>query len=300
MSVAQYYPFHGAKNRLRMGLSSIPACEWIAYEDDFSARITEKKRLIAEQKNRVIQSVEGSEAAQQELLGNILRFIKNYRSDLFTISSGSIISHSDNNVYDLSAFESNPLELISYLAGDDFCILDRFDDDYRLVAASVCAPTYWELSEKMGNPMREVHAPIPHLEEKIGHMIRHFFKNLEPDNYYQRSNWFLMSTPDLTLFKDNYDIHISADELHTGNIMNKLYIRCERQSFVKLKQTQNIVFGIKIYVSPLHIVNKYTDIAQDLLLAVNTMTAEHKNLMGIDAYEKVLVDYLKTVCKKES
>lgn len=295
MSVAQYYPFHGAKNRLRMGLSSVPACDWITYEDDFSVRIMEKKRLIAEQKDRVIQSIEGSEAAQQELLNNILWFIKNYRTDLFTISNDSIISHCDNNFYKFSSFESRPLELISFLAGDDFCILDSLDDDYRLVAATVCAPTYWELSEKMGNPMREVHAPIPHLEAKIGHMIRHFFTNLAPDNYYQRSNWFLMSSPDLTLFKDNYDIHINADEFHAGNIMDKLFLRCERQSFVKLKQTQNIVFGIKIYVSPLNIVSEHTEIAHDLLLSVRSMTAEHKNLMGIDAYENALAGYLKSV-----
>ena len=68
MSITKHYPYNGTKNRLRMGLSSIPASEWIEYEDDFPARIAEKHQLIQQQHDRVIQSIDDSEAAQQELL----------------------------------------------------------------------------------------------------------------------------------------------------------------------------------------------------------------------------------------
>ena len=295
MSVPRHYPFNGSKNRLRMGLSSISASEWIEYEDDFSKRTLVKKNLISEQKHRVIQSIEGSEDAQHELLNNILSFIRQYKSDLFTINENSVISHADNNIYEFAKFKTSPLELISYLAADDFCLLDKFNDDYRLAAATVCAPTYWELSEKMGRPMKDVHSPIANLEDKIGRMIRHYFSNLKTDDYYQRSNWFLVTTSDLPLFKINDDMDNDIDGFDISSIPNNLYLRCERQSFRKLKQTEYIAFGIKVYVSPLSIVTKHTEIAEDIILAVNTMNAEQKQLMGIDSYEEPLLAYLKSI-----
>ena len=297
MSVSQYYPFYGSKNRIRMGLCTIPASEWIEYEQDFIERIEEKCSLIHNTRERVIQCVAGSEEAQNELLANILCFIQQYHNDLFIVNEMSIIRSSDNTHYDFANFKEHPLELISYLVPDDFCLLEKCDDDYRLVAASVCAPTYWELTEKIGHPMKEVHAPIAQLEERIGRMIRHFFAGLKPDDYYQRSNWFLMPTSDLALFKDRDEGADDMSDLGVSNIMNKLYLRCERQSFRKLPQTETIAFGIKIYVSPLNIVEKHSSIAEDLILSIDAMSEDQKQLFGIHFYENTLREYLHSVLK---
>jgi hypothetical protein len=292
MSVVQYYPFNGSKNRLRLGLASIPAADWIQYDDDFAKRISEKKSLISEHPNRVIQSVDGSEAVQNELLQNILSFIAENKSDLFTVNDNAVRCHADDHEYTFNEYASAPLELISYLVPDDFCLLEQYDDDYRLVAASVCNPTYWELSEKMGSPLQDVHAPIPNLENTIGRMIRHFLAKLTIDDYFLRSNWFLTTDPNLPLFKDRYDLHNKTEDLNIDTIDKKLFLRCERQSFRKLKNTKNIAFGINIYVSPMSIVKQHNTIAEDLLLAINTMTIDQKKLLGINAYEKPLVEYL--------
>lgn len=297
MSVVNYYPFNGSKNRLRLGLSSIPASEWIQYENDYSQRTLEKKSLIGGQRDRVIQYIDNSQAAQHELLKEILSYIAKYQADLFTVNEGVVISHADDVEYELSSYKDNPFELISYLAPDDFCLLDKQDTDYQLAAASVCNPTYWELSEKMGRPLKDVHAPIPNLEDKIGRMIRHFFANLKVDDYFLRSNWFLTSNPELPLFLDGYNQESDIESLDVTNIEERLFLRTERQSFRKLKNTENIAFGIKIYVSPISIVKKHTAIAEDLITAIKTMTIEQKQLLGIDLYAGVLEDYLQSVLK---
>ena len=102
------------------------------------------------------------------------------------------------------------------------------------------------------------------------------------------------------MFTSNKLISTKAQKLHfrcfnINNIRDKLYLRCERQSFRKLRQTKNIAFGIKIYVAPLSIVEKHTEIAEDLILSLNTMTAEQKELLGTDLYQGVLVNYLESV-----
>ena len=295
MSVAEHYPFNGSRNRLRLGLSTIPASEWIHYENDYSKRIAEKKELIQQQRRRVIQYVESREAAQHELLECVLLYIANYKSDLFTVNEEVVISHADNNEYELARYQHNPLELVSYLVPDDFCLLEKDNDDYRLIAASVCNPTYWELSEKMGQSLKNVHAPIPNLEDKIGRMIRHFFTNLKVDDYFQRSNWFLTTNPNFPLFLDDSSLKNEIESLTINNIEEKLFLRTERQSFRKLKNAENIAFGIKIDVSPLSVIKQHTAIAEDLIVAINTMSLEQKQLLGINAYEDLLNEYLHNV-----
>ncbi|MDW3095768.1 MAG: DUF3445 domain-containing protein [Gammaproteobacteria bacterium] len=292
MSVAKYYPFNGSKNRLRLGLTSIPESEWIQYEKDLPERIAQKKKLIYEQPNRVIQYSDESLSAQRELLQNIISYLAKYKSDLFILNDSSITSYTEGITYEFEKYKNNPLELISYLVADDFCLLEKFNDDYRLVAGSVCSPTYWELSEKIGKPMKDVHAPIPNLEDRIGHMIRHFFSGLNTDVYYQRSNWFIMSNSDLTLFKDDSNPDKEINNLNISNIEDKLFLRSERQTFRKLSKTKNIAFGIKIYVSPLSILKKHTLIAEDLIQGLNTMSVDQKEIMGVSLYEDLLEIYL--------
>ena len=295
MSVAQYYPFNGSKGRLRLGLNPIPYSDWIQYEDDFSDRILEKKNLIQEQPMRVLQCLDSSIDAQNELLQSVLSYLTEFKSDLFTINNDSVTSLMDNNTYEFSEYKNCPLELVTYLAADDYCLLEKYDDDYRLVAASVCAPTWWELSEKIGKPLIEVHAPIVNLEEKIGRMIRHFLANLNTDECYQRSNWFLFPSSDLCIFPNNFYMYEDINDLSIDDIENRLFLRSERQTFRKLKNTNHIAFGIKVYVSSISVVKENTSIAEDLYIALNTMTSEQKEDLGIQWAEQALAEYLQNI-----
>ena len=43
--------------------------------------------------------------------------------------------------------------------------------EYHLVAASLSAPSYWRLDEKMGLPLSDIHEPVPELAARIGGRI---------------------------------------------------------------------------------------------------------------------------------
>lgn len=295
MSVAEYYPFNGDRGRLRLGLRPIKISEWIQYEEDYSQRIREKKELIAAEHKRVLDTLNDSLVAQQELLSLLIEHLQHYHADRFEINNIQISSLADNETYTKSDYEDCPLELASYLIPDDICILEKTKNDFRLVAASVCAPTWWELSEKIGKPLSKIHSPIANLEEKIGRMIRHFLQNLTSDDCYQRSNWFLSTRPDLCVFPDGFNMYEELSNLNIENIDRQLYLRCERQSFRKLKNTGYIVFTINVYVSPINIVKEHKAIAEDLLIAMNTMTSEQKLALGIKFVEKPLRSYLQKI-----
>ena len=126
-------------------------------------------------------------------------------------------------------------------------------------------------------------------------MIRHFLKNLNFEDCYQRSNWFLFTRPEFCIFPDSFNMYEDLINVNLDNIEDHLYLRSERQTFRKLKDTENIVFGIKVYTAPISIVKEHTAIAQDLEIALNTMTAQQKQALGISFVEEPLRRYLEKV-----
>ena len=295
MSLAKYYPFNGERGRLRLGLSSIEFSEWLLYEADFARRIKEKKYLIQTDRERVLDALPNSIEAQQEYLDLQLEHIKQHHLDLFEVSSDDILSKTDKISYTYLDYQTCPLELSSYLVGDDICLLSESDGDYKLVAGSLCAPTWWGLSEKMGKPLTAIHAPIANLEEKIGRMIRHFLQNIKADDCYQRSNWFLFTSPKFCIFPNSFDFYTEMSAVDLDNIETKLFLRCERQTFRRLENTKCIAFGIKVYVEPISLVRENLEIAEDLMMALSTMNTEQKNGLGISFVEKPLKVYLQKV-----
>ncbi len=292
MTVSKYYPFNGERGRLRLGLCEIEFSEWLQYEDDFANRIHEKKELIKYQAKNVLDAVPNSISAQKEFLHLVLEHIQQYHSNLFVISDKKVVSKKENSTYFLQDYEKCPLELTSYLVADDFCLLKENGEDYKLIAASVCAPTWWLLGEKMGRSLADIHEPIANLEEKIGRMIRHFLRNLKVDDCYQRSNWFLFARPDLCVFPNSFDMYEDMHAINIDNIQDRLFLRSERQTFRRLSVTNSIVFGIKVYIEPISVAKKYPAIAKDLMTALNTMTTKQKRVLGVSFVEKTLRDYL--------
>ncbi len=297
MSVVKYYPFNGARGRLRLGLKQIKFSEWLQYESDYANRIGQKKQLKQTEGKRVLNVLPESISAQTEFLELLLEHINKYHSDNFKVSKEYVFSKLDNIRYLYSDYEACPLELASYLVGDDVCLLNEEDGDYRLAAASVCAPTWWDLPEKMGKPLAKIHAPIANLEEKIGRMIRHFLQKLTVEDCYQRSNWFLFTSSEFCIFPNSFDFYSEMTGINLDNIEKNLFLRSERQTFRRLYNTKYISFCIKVYLEPISIVKKYPSIAEDLIIALNTMSAEQKNDLGISFVEEPLRSYLNVALK---
>jgi hypothetical protein len=84
-------------------------------------------------------------------------------------------------------------------------------------------------------------------------------------------------------------------EINDDNIETNLYLRSERQTFRRLKNTSAVVFGIKVYVEPITVVKDCPAIAEDLIAALNTMNVEQKQGLGITFVEKPLGIYLRKV-----
>jgi len=85
------------------------------------------------------------------------------------------------------------------------------------------------------------------------------------------------------------------EKINDSNIETSLFLRSERQTFRRLKTSNAIVFGIKVYVEPISMVKEHPAIAEDLVAALNTMNVEQKQGLGITFVEKPLANYLNKV-----
>lgn len=134
---------------------------------------------------------------------------------------------------------------------EDMCLLTLGpgDDQYRLVGAAVAWPSDWHPKEKIGLPLRALHAPIAGYEEQLATGVDRFMVTLKAGAIYGRCNWFIAPTGERKWIADappeQAFAHVTAD-----NAGESLFVRSERQTLRRLPRTGAILFTIGIYVTP--------------------------------------------------
>ena len=158
----------------------------------------------------------------------------------------------------------------------DFLLLTRKQSATRLVAGCVCFPSSWDLREKLGLPIEQIHAVVPGLNAAIQNQIQTFLDRLRPGISWERSNWGLSRSPEL-----NQHPARNLPRLDEQVGLDEVFFRIEHQSLAALPQSNGVLFGIRIQVHPLGQIREQTELRDKLLLALETMPEEmaaYKNL----------------------
>ena len=140
---------------------------------------------------------------------------------------------------------------------------DPDSDIYRLVGASVCFPTRWNLAEKMGLSLAAIHAPTPGYRERLDSTMNRYFVRMRKPVW--RLNWGLVDDP--TLF----------------------------QTLRRLARSQDIVFTIRIYVKPLNHLNAYPQRAAAMARALRGMPDWWRLYKSLPAFHDAVLGWLDRV-----
>ncbi|UYV14582.1 heme-dependent oxidative N-demethylase family protein [Porphyrobacter sp. ULC335] len=173
---------------------------------------------------------------------------------------------------------------------EDLCLLTKREDEdvYRLIGAAVAWPSDWHPAEKIGLPLRALHAPIAGYEEQLATGVDRFMETLRPGPIYARCNWFIAATGERRWLPDRPPqeafAHVTPD-----NAGATLFVRSERQTLRRLPQTGAILFGIGIYVEPLGKLSP-CNIAM-LGKAVQTLVSGEGDRRGAPAYAESLIAF---------
>ena len=263
----RYAPWRGGHGGVRMGLTPIDQRHWLVdpatiapADADLTTRLAEKCALFAAQPADVYRELDtaATRAAVAELRAHVERHVRAIRqwSDHATVPA---------------------LVNAAFNVAEDLCVLlpagTRADPegDYRLVAAALFAPSFWRIAEKLGAPLAVVHGPVTNLEARIGPRIRAFLRQLQPGRVFTRGNWNLHIAPQR--FHPGPDEWTQAQHLTADNAGARLWIRCERQTLMKLPDTGAIVFTILVFVERLDAVADNLPLLADLWQAFQAMPA---------------------------
>jgi hypothetical protein len=144
------------------------------------------------------------------------------------------------------------LETCARSVWEDLCVMvqDAPGRSFRLCAAAVAFPTDWRIAEKMGRAVHEVHQPIHDYAEQLASPVDRFMDGLRPGSVFGRTNAFVVASGDL-----RYMPTLPPSERFTDvtpeNASETLFVRCERETLIRLPQSGAILFTIGIYRTPL-------------------------------------------------
>lgn len=159
----------------------------------------------------------------------------------------------------------------------------------RLVYGCVCFPSSWDLGEKIGRPVEEIHSVVPGLNNAIGRQIATFLERLKPGVSWTRSNWGLSRHAAL-----NQHPALKLSRLDSTARMEEVFFRVEEQSLFALPRTGGVLFGIRVKVFPLALLAANAETANGLRVALETMPEEMARYKGIAAARERIIDLLRT------
>ncbi|RYI01775.1 MAG: DUF3445 domain-containing protein, partial [Acetobacteraceae bacterium] len=112
--------------------------------------------------------------------------------------------------------------------------------EYDLTGAILCFPASWTLAQKIGRPMTGIHQPVEIYDEALATRVHRLLSAIRPEQPLWRMNFFTY---------DDYMLHhprVEGDwrRQPTG----KSYVRCERQTLLRLPQTGAVLFAIHTIV----------------------------------------------------
>jgi dimethylamine monooxygenase subunit A len=284
-----HFPFDDTPFRLSMGLLKVPIKEWFEIFDlsERELQMKEKRRLLSDYPNNIFMADPSSFIASTEVLNLMVEHLPAVRPDLYSRGRNTIKlrAHSKFNEEiwstNLKTNETHPLDLAARLVQEDLIIMlppksnkKHISKGWWLAAGSVSFPSRWSLKEKFGLPMDIIHAPVPFYKEQIQDTVDTFFNAMPYDEIYARRNWSLYDNSTLRHDGSKQSSDMIKKSITSSNAGDRLWLRVERQTLRKLKETGAILFTIRIHLRQLKHVVSFDGIADRLSKALLALPPE--------------------------
>ena len=246
-------PWGNGKQKYRLGLKPIAKDEWLNREIGPNL-YKHKKELLDNKYNDVVAVTNDSIDAQEAL------------SREFGLTQ---------TIY------KDPIADMSLNIEDDLCLI-RAKGDQKLLAASICSPSYWNVKSKIGKSLRDIHHPVTTLNEKIGNRISTFIKQAPIMKPFARQNWLIHG--------DTKRFHLS-EENSLSDDPAKWFIRSEKETLCRFHEDYSL-FTINVMFQPLFLIHDYPEQKQNLILSINTFDNKEIDYFGGDKKVNLLLKYL--------
>lgn len=209
-----------------IGLKPIAEADWFeGGEADPAAR---KGRLLAAHREVVWGECPGSRPAQDEVLA------------LVEAAVGGPLAWGD----------SPPLLAAAMAVADDLVLMEKGEDGWAVSAISLCAPSFFSVSDVLGRALGDIHQPVTGFSERFLSRVVRIFDGLRPDLILERRNWSLANSGQ-GFMPDPAPMRAQIADIDPSEAGRELFVRVERQTLRRLPRTGGALFTIRVWLHPL-------------------------------------------------
>lgn len=291
MTRPRYAPYASGAHKLSVGLAPLDPAHWFEPDHQWAEHMANKGAMLRFQRDAVVAWLPGSEAAQDEVLAAMTAHLPQAHPRLYLREGESL------RIQDLHPGGANnpalpAIDRCGRMVQEDLCLMQQHGDRFVLTAASLCAPSGWKLSEKLGQPLIGIHAPVPGYDAELAHRVQRVFLGLQPGRPVWRTNWSLATEATLFMPGGHSASPVQGDAVTPLNAGTHVWLRVERQTLTRFPRSGAILFTIKTHIDPLSILAGHADLCAGLSGSVETMTPEMRDYKAISRYKTALTAWL--------
>jgi hypothetical protein len=229
---------------------------WLETGPDHLAFMAAKRQRLDGLPPLFFSAMDVSRSAQHELCEAVVAHLVAQHAASFRREGNSLRDLIDGSLHDLA--DEPPLALLGRMLEEDFILFQRVDGRDRISAACNAYTSSGRIVSSVGRDMTFAHEPVPGLNEQLGARIDRVLANVQVGAPVVRYNWFLTPIASRLFPEGSHEANVAAAQ-DTAKALAadpslcgvRLWIRSERQTFLRLPNTQALAFGIHTYSDPL-------------------------------------------------
>ncbi|XPS75644.1 hypothetical protein M3J09_007719 [Ascochyta lentis] len=240
-----------------LGLKKLEQHEWLMVDATYKDLHAARDYLLAKKNTECIQVKHDGEAACEELLEEVVRFLVSTYPDNFSIKTVNRRRHVRNEITReewslVLPFDCHPLEVCARLAVEDFNILlkGEFTQQYYLQASATLFPSGWHMRNLIGKPLSYAQEQNIYQWDDIPTILPH----TSPTTPLSRSTVYIQTHPDTRPLSHLLFIQAPKD-FFPGNLSallpQHILVRREQHSFRRLSSSPAVVFSTRVRVQRL-------------------------------------------------
>ncbi|KAF3091961.1 hypothetical protein TWF569_001747 [Orbilia oligospora] len=252
-----YRPFRWAYHQT-MSLTRLEPNWWLELEDTYSTRLLQRSQILQKYKTKIIdRHLDISnpwrvEVACKELMEMVIQFLCSRYPQYFHFDTSKFVFLNRILGREFEVYKMDPLDFVFQNVPEDFAIVmpdDGRGGKYVFVAGMICSSVGWDLGEKIGKVLGEIHGVVPEYQEKMERGMDRYFSKLTTDKPIQRGSWdIVVGEPLFVCGGEEFNKRRSGQD---HNIKEEdLTLRVDWQTLRRLPLSGGIVFNYKALFTP--------------------------------------------------
>lgn len=280
-----YRPFEGKKvYKMTMNLKSLADTpeDWILIENTYVRSTALRRAVCAKYPRNTLfaHPRDDVSVAVREFYTKVCTFLlERYPQYFYKDELGLIYNAINDEHIPLDASTCEPQYLILALAStieEDFLILmkdnpENDDEEYVLRASLTGAPNGFDPSHGFNKPISHIHRPVPQYASKLRFSMAKFFSRLSSSELWMRTNWSIQPHKEVFNLEGNHGRpgeEIVPLEVHKMDFEEGVFLRVERQLFMRLPVSGANIMTVRTYLTPLKDIKK-DGLGSDLVAAID-------------------------------